>query len=126
MDEKDFMRGVGHHLKEHDPHVTRYGTVFTVLTLGLTIIALLSQAVYSIVNSPSLLKESAVDSCPGYRATKVYKDGNRITGADLELAGEACNAYGTDLVKLKLVVEYQARESVGQTLSLYQFANHVR
>jgi alpha-glucosidase len=50
-------------------------------------------------------------SCPGYKASNVQKIGNAIVGADLHLAGPACNAYGTDLDKLKLHVEYQTGTS---------------
>ncbi|KAI9370990.1 glycosyl hydrolases family 31-domain-containing protein [Aspergillus egyptiacus] len=45
-------------------------------------------------------------SCPGYRASHIQERGNSLT-ADLTLAGEPCNTYGTDLKDLKLLVEYQ-------------------
>jgi alpha-glucosidase len=45
-------------------------------------------------------------NCPGYKATRVHERGNTLT-ADLTLAGEPCNSYGTDLKDLKLLVEYQ-------------------
>ncbi|KAL4936835.1 hypothetical protein BDV06DRAFT_216342 [Aspergillus oleicola] len=48
-------------------------------------------------------------SCPGYRASSVHESGNTLT-ADLTLAGEPCNSYGTDLRDLKLLVEYQTDE----------------
>lgn len=53
------------------------------------------------------------DSCPGYKATNIQDTGSKLT-ADLALAGPACNAYGTDLDDLRLVVEYQT----GKTASL--------
>lgn len=47
------------------------------------------------------------ESCPGYSASNVQQSGSGLT-ADLTLAGEACNAYGTDLPNLTLTVEYQS------------------
>jgi len=47
------------------------------------------------------------ESCPGYTASNVQQSGSGLT-ADLTLAGEACNAYGTDLPNLTLTVEYQS------------------
>lgn len=44
--------------------------------------------------------------CPGYKASNVQEGDNTLM-ADLVLAGKACNTYGTDLEKLKLLVEYQ-------------------
>lgn len=46
------------------------------------------------------------ENCPGYTATNVQQTSAGLT-ADLTLAGEACNVYGTDLVNLTLTVEYQ-------------------
>ena len=54
---------------------------------------------------------NSVDQCPGYTACNVQKNGDQIVAADLQLAGPACNAYGTDLTDLKLVVEYQTSMS---------------
>ncbi|KAF2646100.1 hypothetical protein P280DRAFT_512306 [Massarina eburnea CBS 473.64] len=51
-------------------------------------------------------RQATNDSCPGYTASNVQDDGARVT-ADLTLAGTACNAYGTDLVDLKLEVVYE-------------------
>jgi alpha-glucosidase len=45
--------------------------------------------------------------CPGYQASAVRNITNGFE-ADLELAGEACNVYGTDVEHLRLVVEYLA------------------
>ncbi len=55
-----------------------------------------------------LLASAANDStsCPGYAASSVKQAGTTLT-ADLTLAGSPCNAYGTDLKDLKLLVEYQ-------------------
>ncbi|MCJ1439463.1 hypothetical protein MMC27_008857 [Xylographa pallens] len=51
-------------------------------------------------------KSQDVNSCPGYIASNVVKSTSSLA-ADLQLAGKACNAYGTDLEDLKLLVEYQ-------------------
>ncbi|KAI9932221.1 hypothetical protein ASPWEDRAFT_110472 [Aspergillus wentii DTO 134E9] len=47
--------------------------------------------------------------CPGYKASNVQEGSNSLT-ADLTLAGNPCNTYGTDLKNLKLLVEYQTDE----------------
>jgi alpha-glucosidase len=47
-----------------------------------------------------------LQSCPGYKASSVKYDENSLT-ADLSLAGEPCNTYGTDLENLKLRVDYE-------------------
>ena len=52
--------------------------------------------------------KSLVD-CPGYSASNVKYTHNGLT-ADLSLAGDACNVYGTDIEDLTLTVEYQAGE----------------
>ncbi|KAJ5099962.1 Glycoside hydrolase family 31 [Penicillium argentinense] len=49
---------------------------------------------------------STNDECPGYTATNVNQQGSTLT-ADLTLAGDHCDSYGTDLENLKLLVEYQ-------------------
>ncbi|KAG8972508.1 hypothetical protein FRB90_010211, partial [Tulasnella sp. 427] len=46
------------------------------------------------------------DSCPGYTAKNV-KTGKGTLSADLTLAGNACNVYGTDVQNLKLAVTYE-------------------
>lgn len=46
-------------------------------------------------------------ACPGYSASNVQKNSNSLT-ANLILAGEACNVFGTDLPNLTLTVEYQS------------------
>jgi alpha-glucosidase len=52
-----------------------------------------------------------IDDCPGYTAKNVAHSDHGLT-ADLALAGQACNTYGTDLDNLKLVVEYQSGKSL--------------
>ncbi|KAI2622431.1 glycoside hydrolase family 31 protein [Hypoxylon sp. NC1633] len=59
---------------------------------------------------PNIVDPQAIDPqsvCPGYRASNVKTSSNGLT-ADLTLAGDACNVYGTDIEHLSLVVEYQA------------------
>jgi alpha-glucosidase len=50
-----------------------------------------------------------LSACPGFLATNHHETRSGFY-ADLSLAGEACNAYGTDLPDLKLEVEYQTSE----------------
>ncbi|KAI8964588.1 glycoside hydrolase family 31 protein [Daldinia sp. FL1419] len=59
---------------------------------------------------PNIVDPQAVNPqavCPGYVASNVKNTNNGFT-ADLTLAGEACNVYGTDIEALSLTVEYQA------------------
>ncbi|KJZ71519.1 hypothetical protein HIM_09057 [Hirsutella minnesotensis 3608] len=49
----------------------------------------------------------SLESCPGYEAVNVVET-SRGLSADLHLAGEPCNAYGTDLRNLTLEVTYEA------------------
>ncbi|KAI1502595.1 family 31 glycosyl hydrolase [Biscogniauxia marginata] len=44
-------------------------------------------------------------ACPGYTASNIQTTASGLT-ADLTLAGEACNVYGTDLEDLSLEVSY--------------------
>jgi alpha-glucosidase len=48
-------------------------------------------------------------NCPGYTATNVQNQSNGLV-ADLTLAGSPCDAYGTDIVNLKLKVDYETGE----------------
>jgi alpha-glucosidase len=48
-------------------------------------------------------------SCPGYTASNVQSSSNGFS-ADLELAGQPCNVFGTDVQSLKLSVEYQSSQ----------------
>ncbi|KAI1806571.1 glycoside hydrolase family 31 protein [Daldinia bambusicola] len=59
---------------------------------------------------PNIVDPQAINAqtvCPGYVASNVKNTTNGFT-ADLTLAGEACNVYGTDIEALSLTVEYQA------------------
>ncbi|KAI0102636.1 glycoside hydrolase family 31 protein [Nemania sp. FL0031] len=61
---------------------------------------------------PNLRDPDAVDPqsvCPGYKASSVVESPLGLT-ADLTLAGEPCNVYGTDIEALSLVVEYQVAD----------------
>lgn len=61
---------------------------------------------------PNILDPEAVDVqdvCPGYTASNLQNSSTGFT-ADLELAGSACNVYGTDVEYLTLTVEYQATD----------------
>lgn len=47
--------------------------------------------------------------CPGYSASNIVQTPFGLT-ADLALAGDACNLYGTDVDLLSLTVEYQSQD----------------
>ena len=64
---------------------------------GLLLLALSIPAAFS----------SSIDSCPGYKASNVQKTSGKLT-ADLTLAGDECNVYGSDIKDLRLLVEYQS------------------
>ena len=61
-------------------------------------VAILSLVAGTYAASPS--------DCPGYSVSNIIEAGGTLT-ADLKLTGDACDIYGTDLVDLKLLVEYQ-------------------
>lgn len=54
----------------------------------------------------ALQSRSSNEDCPGYTATNVNQRGSSLE-ADLTLAGDHCDSYGTDLENLRLLVEYQ-------------------
>ncbi|KAI0386892.1 glycoside hydrolase family 31 protein [Hypomontagnella monticulosa] len=64
--------------------------------------AVASAAAIARRDSPS---DDLLTSCPGYTASNVVETTSGLT-ADLTLAGEACNAYGTDVKDLTLEVSY--------------------
>jgi alpha-glucosidase len=68
-----------------------------------------SLAVASVVTAGIIARQAngSIDSCPGYKASNVKTSSKGLT-ASLQLAGPACNAYGTDLTDLTLTVEYQS------------------
>lgn len=51
----------------------------------------------------------AQNVCPGYIASDVHHDATGMT-AKLHLAGKPCNAYGTDVDSLDMIVEYLAKD----------------
>ena len=53
-----------------------------------------------------VLGVASQSKCPGYTASNVQETSSGLT-ATLQLAGEACDVYGTDLPNLTLTVEYQ-------------------
>ena len=59
---------------------------------------------------------ASIESCPGYKASNVEKTTGKIT-ADLTLAGDSCNLYGTDLENLRLLVEYQSSKFTSEISS---------
>ncbi|KAL2168270.1 hypothetical protein VTG60DRAFT_189 [Thermothelomyces hinnuleus] len=63
---------------------------------------------------PNIKDPKAIDPqtvCPGYKASKVQDTKDGFT-ADLDLAGPACNVYGTDVEHLALSVEFQGDDRV--------------
>ncbi len=61
---------------------------------------------------PNVLDPEAVDAqsvCPGYTASNLVRTPFGLT-ATLELAGKACNVYGTDIETLNLTVQYQSAD----------------
>ncbi|KAI8232930.1 putative alpha/beta-glucosidase agdC [Colletotrichum sp. SAR 10_96] len=72
----------------------------------LSIFALLTTAVSAAVIRRDYPSDDALAKCPGYQASNVQTSSNGLT-AQLSLAGEPCDAYGTDLKDLTLTVEYQ-------------------
>lgn len=58
-------------------------------------------------SAAAVLTARDATTCPGYQATNVKKSHGSIVSADLTLAGDACNVYGTDLNNLVLQVDYE-------------------
>lgn len=52
---------------------------------------------------------NAQQACPGYKASNVQQNSKGMT-ATLQLAGQPCNAYGTDVDSLDMTVEYLAQD----------------
>lgn len=55
--------------------------------------------------------DAPLTACPGYKASNVQTTSSGLT-ADLTLAGEACDVYGTDLTDLTLEVSYDTGTSI--------------
>ncbi|KAL8732435.1 MAG: hypothetical protein Q9181_003955, partial [Wetmoreana brouardii] len=62
-------------------------------------------------NINDLNATDAQTACPGYKATNVKRTAYGLT-ATLNLAGPACNAYGTDIEMLNLTFEVQSANRV--------------
>ena len=78
------------------------GKVFLLARLA----AVVSSFVATSEASSAASLQRRASECPGYVASNVHHDGTSMS-ADLNLAGPACNTYGSDLENLKLSVEYQ-------------------
>jgi hypothetical protein len=59
------------------------------------------------IQDPNAVNPQSV--CPGYKLSSVVETKLGLV-ADLVLAGDACNVYGTDIEQLSLIVEYQATD----------------
>lgn len=81
-------------------------TVFALLAAA----AVAAAGVIDTSLKPRQTTNLTIEQCPGYVASNVQYSGNKTVGADLSLAGPACDTYGTDLTDLKLVVEYQTSQ----------------
>ncbi|TDZ14381.1 putative alpha/beta-glucosidase agdC [Colletotrichum orbiculare MAFF 240422] len=73
---------------------------------SLSLLALLAAAASAAVIRRDYPSDDALSKCPGYKAASVETSATGLT-ARLSLAGEPCDAYGTDLTDLTLTVEYQ-------------------
>jgi alpha-glucosidase len=78
----------------------------TFLIKSLTFVA---SIVISVHAASLSVRDTTPAACPGYRASNIQTNKGTVISADLNLAGVACNVYGTDLDNLRLVVEYQNR-----------------
>ncbi|KAH3374626.1 hypothetical protein KXV52_009106 [Aspergillus fumigatus] len=62
-----------------------------------------------IANIDDPLAVDAQSVCPGYTASDVHQTSHGFT-ANLQLAGDPCNVYGTDVDSLSLTVDYLAKD----------------
>ncbi|KAJ5764877.1 Glycoside hydrolase family 31 [Penicillium odoratum] len=60
----------------------------------------------SLVGAAVIGTRDGPEQCPGYNAVNIQQHDNALL-ADLVLAGDGCNLFGSDLPNLKLLVEYQ-------------------
>lgn len=65
-----------------------------------------SAVALAVLSVSGAAQSAKISSCPGYSASNIRTSSNGLT-ASLKLAGQACNAYGTDLSELVLQVEYE-------------------
>jgi alpha-glucosidase len=54
--------------------------------------------------------DNVLSACPGYKASNIQTTTTGLT-ADLSLAGDACDVYGTDITDLVLQVSYDTGQS---------------
>lgn len=80
------------------------------IAFGLVAYAGLASAIPTSSGPSPARRSVSVGDCPGYQASNVVHSDSGLT-ADLTLAGNACDVYGTDLKDLKLVVEHQSGKS---------------
>lgn len=75
------------------------------------------------------IEPSVLDACPGYNVTNPIVQGVTLT-AKLNLAGTACNVFGTDLEELSLTVTYETGECIylffGNVLNYRNRESHPR
>jgi len=81
----------------------------SVAVFGATAIAQSAAGVEDLEGPGTDLYDKDLSACPGYVASNQHETRSGFY-ADLSLAGEACNVYGTDLPDLKLEVEYQTSD----------------
>lgn len=81
----------------------------SVAAFGGTVLAQSAAGVEDLDGPGRDLFEKDLSACPGYVAKNQHETRSGFY-ADLSLAGEACNVFGTDLPDLKLEVEYQTSE----------------
>ena len=100
MSHVERYKNQGFHGQVSTHHPGNIVSPMAVLSKPLALLGLLGAAVAVWVDPTTL------DACPGYKATNVNSSGSTLT-ADLSLAGQACNVFGTDVQKLKLEVMYE-------------------
>ncbi|GLI81145.1 hypothetical protein PoHVEF18_009517 [Penicillium ochrochloron] len=69
-----------------------------------------------LVGAALLESRGSPEECPGYKVVNVREQGHSFE-ADLTIAGDHCDVYGTDLENLKLFVEYQTDDRLHVLIS---------
>ncbi|KAJ5883535.1 alpha/beta-glucosidase agdC [Penicillium subrubescens] len=69
-----------------------------------------------LVGAALLETRGSPDDCPGYKVVNVREKDHSFE-ADLTIAGDHCDVYGTDLENLKLFVEYQTDDRLHVLIS---------
>lgn len=88
---------------------TSYRPIFTVPTEADNGVSLIAN-----IKDPQVVDAQLV--CPGYKGSNVVRTATGLT-ATLELAGKACDIYGTDIKTLSLKVEYQTADRLAIKIS---------